>query len=470
VKETNAPARIRAAVSIVPNRDYYSYEESASVLVEVNTKIAAGDKITYSLLKDNKQVAGSSVAAEVESDITMPLKNLQPGDYILKVALADKGGKVSAAAEQKITKLAPLAGEVKLDRLKRAIVVDGKPYFPVVPLEGFQMGSPAFYKGDWEKLIDDTMRFWENAGIKCVIVVSRIFPTELTGKGWRKVFESAHAHGLRIIAWPVMKPAEGLKNNFDTEFMDKFKTEPSLLSWCVTDEPEIQSDVTPDQVAQVVARAKAVDPRHPVFINFTPIGPGMRYAGLPGDVMCTDLYITANRSIREVVDLVKVKEDRAKEKRMATWMWVVGNNLHNHYREPSAAEQEAETYGTLANGCTGIMYFDGQVFGRKHWDKLVQLNKEIEELSPAIFSTSLPKINSGNKDILVLAKRLGNKTYLFTVNISSSEYTGKFNLAQLGVKSNKAKVMFENRTLNADKGILSDSYKPFERHVYEIAD
>ena len=359
--------------------------------------------------------------------------------------------------------------EKKLPK-KGPFIVDGKPFFVFAPLEQFFFGYKWAYKEGWENEIEKKIKFWKGEGFRSIVVVSKIFPYEVAENGWTKLFEYANKYNLKIVAWLGFKPKEGLDNNFE-KFIEKFKNEPSLIAWCVADEPEIQPDTKPEEIIELVKRTKEVDKKHPVFVNYTPIGPSIKYAGLPGDILSTDLYITAGtgRPIREIIELVKLKDKIAREKNMWVWMWLVGNNMYNHFREPSAEEQEAQTYGAIISGCTGLMYFYGEIFGYKNWMKLKQLNKEIEILTPVIFSEEVEGIESNNSDVIITGRKYSNKYYIFAVNISNKEISGKINLPKEIKNYKKAKLVFENREIEIKDGIIIDKFLPYERHVYEIS-
>jgi len=352
---------------------------------------------------------------------------------------------------------------------KGPFIVDGKPFFVFAPLEQFFFGYKWFYKDNWENEIEKKIKFWKEEGFGSIVAVSKIFPSEVAEKGWAKLFEYANRYDLKIVAWPGFKPKEGIDNNFE-KFIEKFKNEPSLIAWCVADEPEIQADVKPEEIIEVVKRAKEVDPKHPVFVNYTPLGPSMKYAGLPGDILSTDLYITGGtgRPIREVVELVKLKDSIAREKNMWVWMWLVGNNMYNHFREPTAEEQEAQTYGAIISGCTGLMYFYGDIFGYKNWMKLKQLSKETEILAPVIFSEEVEGVESNHPDVLTMGRKFGDKFYIFSVSINREEITGKISLPKEIRHYKKAKVVFEDREIEIKDGIIMDKFAPYQRHIYEI--
>ena len=149
---------------------------------------------------------------------------------------------------------------------------------------------------------------------------------------------------------------------------------------------------------------------------------------------------------------------------------LVGNNVCNHFREPTAEEQEAQTYGALIAGCTGLKYFLGQPFGRRHWERFRQLNREIEQLTPVIFSPEpVERVDVSPPSILAITRRHQGNVYIVAANIGNRPVTVTFGLAGLGrTQMTKATVLFEDRELALDGSSLRDSFAPFQRHVYEL--
>jgi uncharacterized UPF0160 family protein len=115
------------------------------------------------------------------------------------------------------------------------------------------------------------------------------------------------------------------------------------------------------------------------------------------------------------------------------------------------------------------MYFYGEIFGYKNWMKLKQLNKEIEILTPVIFSEEVEGIESNNSDVIITGRKYSNKYYIFAVNISNKEISGKINLPKEIKNYKKAKLVFENMEIEIKDGIIIDKFLPYERHVYEIS-
>jgi glycosidase len=150
------------------------------------------------------------------------------------------------------------------------------------------------------------------------------------------------------------------------------------------------------------------------------------------------------------------------------WNFIVGSNLDNHHREPSAGEQTAQTYGNIIKGVTGLSYFFGQLAGKEHWKRFIELNREIEELTPIILIGDEQQIKSNKPSVIAVIKKYKNSIYLICVNIEDSEKDVKFDLATIEGLADKGIVVFENRNITLKNGLLIDKFKAYERHVYRI--
>ena len=126
-----------------------------------------------------------------------------------------------------------------------------------------------------------------------------------------------------------------------------------------------------------------------------------------------------------------------------------------HYREPSYAEQIAQTYGNIAAGCTGFSYFCGNPATPGNWKALLQLNKEILSLNDILLSEedSEQAVSSADPKLLRnITKKHEGFLYVVACNIDANP-VGKvtFTLPSTYQYSGEAEVMFEDR-----KGSVKD--------------
>ena len=155
-----------------------------------------------------------------------------------------------------------------------------------------------------------------------------------------------------------------------------------------------------------------------------------------------------------------------------TWNFIIGSFPEHHCREISADEQTAQTYGNVIKGASGLAYFMGQPMGLKHWARLKQLNAELQELTPVLFSPEpTGSVSVSEPAILATARRLDGKTYVLAVNIEGRQTKAEFDLSGvLNARDGKVKgkTLFENRPIEISRGRLSDSFQPYQRHVYQL--
>lgn len=462
-----------ATFSIVADRSYYTTEESARVHVALGSgdEVLKNASVQWELKKDGKLIRkGAEEVKGMERRLEVPLADISAGTYEMVVRLLDRGKNVVVSANETIRKLKPASNEVKIDRVRRVLLVNGEPFFAFMPLQLFHVPAGHPY-GNYDETIDTMMSWWAKHGFRALHVGANA-DMEWSERIWDKVFASAKEHNLKVVVFWTGHWYRVLLN--DPEKLEKYilrwKDEPALLAWMPADEPEIASDLKPGDVAAGIRKVKELDPYHPVYINYTQIGPVSRYAGLPGDIMSLDYYLTAveGRTIDECLRFADIMEKISEEMRTPTWNYIAGSTLFNHHREVSAGEQVAQTYGNVVKGVSGVGYFFGQVLGRKHWKAFIQLNEELQYLAPVIFSyETIKPAGVFPPTVLSMTRRYRDKVYIIAVNIYDREIAAVFDLSGM-VNAEETKVLFEDRNIKSEGSLLKDIFKPYQRHIYEI--
>ena len=474
-KQTIAQATARVAkaelLNAVANYSYYTTEDEALLMVTLARQIKGAGIICELRDKSGKVVYSSKHNADKTVQmVSIPLKKLPCGDYKAEIKLLN-GRKQLAVSTESIRKLPPEKGEVKIERIKRYITVDGKPFFPFAPLQVFHVHSSHPYR-DYDKKIDKLVKYWADLGFKSLMAGANL--GKVKGKWgvriWNQIFKSAAKYNIKIIvfwtgpSYEMFPDKELIKSH-----IERWKNEPALLAWVPEDEPEIKH-VKPAEIASTVKFIQKLDPYHPTYINFTQMGPTSRYAGLPGDIMSLDYYLTSaeGRTVEDTLQYADIMRKVSEPMHVPVWNFIAGSNLDNHPREPSAGEQVAQTYGNIIKGVTGLTYFFGQLAGRKHWKAYLQLNREIEKLTPVILAGDEQQIKSSTPAVLGVIKKYKGSVYLISVNIENSVKDVKFDLSTVSGIPAKGTVLFENRSVTLKSGLLSDKFKAYERHIYRL--
>ena len=350
------------------------------------------------------------------------------------------------------------AGVVPVDPDRRCIMVDGQPFFVLAPLLSLNSLTT-------RQNTDLAVNHHADNGFRSIMVVSKI-EQPWCDAAWSNIFASCQSRGMKIVAWPG--GFRDVEPEIHEKFIKKWRDNPALLAWLPVDEPELYATV--EQTQKMIALYKEADPNHPVFMNNTHMGIPSRFAGLPGDIISIDDYLTnrEGRKVKEIVRQVDMMNKAAIPSHRPVWMFISGNNLHNHTREPTAGEQVAQTYGCAIAGASGLTYFLGGPAGKEDWFAMRKVNREIMDLGPVFLSVeSAPAVICSTPDIRFTTKRLGSSVYLLAVNLENSAHDEvRFELS--GLSGGNAVVLFEDRMVDIDSGIIADKFGPHERHVYRV--
>lgn len=241
-------------------------------------------------------------------------------------------------------------------------------------------------------------------------------------------------------------------------------------------------------VYELVDTAQHRLPHIPCFVNENTAGYqafSRQMRGFPGPILSCDRYPLIGQPVGWPQTSTDVNGIYSFEERIE-WMDADGRRdrkpLHFYLqaaehvsREPTPEELAWMTYIPLVNHCLAFTYFDGIPHSRAALDAMAQLNREVQSLKPALFSTEEePSVAAGSpataKGIRWLAKSQDGELTLIGVNRSLQPVDAVFDLAAAGVdNATRVNVLFEERTLlTGAEGRLADRFEPLARHVYRI--
>ena len=326
--------------------------------------------------------------------------------------------------------------------------------------------------------------------------------------------DSAHAHHL--MTWMVTGSIKSENRSADKErialLVNRFKNHPSMLCWEMEDEPAFtwnsaEPRINPEPLIETYRLIKQEDPHHPVITNHGPVnlistlakynrstdivacdvypviphGIEPTYAlypdGLQGDLLNT--YIS---QVGEYVDKMKkvVNDSMPVFMVLQAFAWEMLKKEEDRDTTmilyPGYEESRFMAFNAIVHGATGILYW-GSNYTPQPSACISDLNKVTGELAnmQEILAANNVEMKiakvyhelrySVDAGIEILAKKANDKYYLITVN--SDKNPVKVSLAGLDNYEN-AIVLNEDRTVTIEKGELTDSYEPFDVHIYEL--
>ena len=143
---------------------------------------------------------------------------------------------------------------------------------------------------------------------------------------------------------------------------------------------------------------------------------------------------------------------------------------------PTYEESRFMAYNAIIHGATGIVYW-GTAYTPQpspFWSNLKKVTRELGAMQNILTAKSVDleiekayhelghSVDSG---IEILVKVHNNKTYLITANADKNPIKITFKSLK---NYTKGKVLSENRTLQIEDGKMTDTYKPFDVHIYEL--
>jgi len=293
------------------------------------------------------------------------------------------------------------------------------------------------------------------------------------------------------------------------------KADPTIVGWMHGDEPDNAQPITdpktgqsgygpcipPERIVADYRKMKAADPTRPIILN---LGQGVandewigRGNGSSlkdyetyihgGDIVSFDIYPIAGLSKPNPEDYLWYVPKGLD--RLSEWMKGKGRRWNciectriDGNRKATPEQVCSEVWMSIIHGTSGLIYFVHQF--KPTFDEHALLddpemlksvadqNHQIQELAPILNS---PTVNSGyelhtaNLDCPVdsMAKRVGNQLYLFTVGMRNRPEEVTIRLT--GERKGKSvTVINESRHIAIHNGTFSDSFTPYQPHIYRI--
>lgn len=291
--------------------------------------------------------------------------------------------------------------------------------------------------------------------------------------------------------------------------------DPTIVGWMHEDEPDNAQElpdhrgygppVLPSLIVESLHRLKAADPSRPVLLN---LGQGVAWDQWHGrgsrsnhpedypkyidgcDIVSFDIYpvVHDDPQVAGHLNYVAKGVDRlihwTEGKPKIVWNAIECTHISNPDRKPSPDQVRAEAWMSLIHGSRGLIYFvhefkprfsEAALLSDKEMRGAVtRLNQEIGFLAPvlneaAMDSPVVVRLQNGAAGVDALTKRHGDTTYVFAVETEGKPASAEFNLGTAKPGSS-VEVIGEERSLTVGKEKFTDSFRPWEVHLYRLQD
>ena len=330
----------------------------------------------------------------------------------------------------------------------------------------------------------------------------------------RKMLDGAQAHGLMTwITTGSLRADHVAEDSMRIrELVTRFKDHPALLCWEMEDEPAFtwhsaKPRIPSDPLIRTARLIKRTDPDHLIYTNHAPVNlvSTLRAYNPSTDIVACDIYPVIPHGILPTYALFpdglqgdllnpyisQVGEYTEKMKKVAGHKKPVFMVLQAFAWEmlkkpeerdpamilyPTRDQARFMAFDAIVHGATGLIwwgshYTPADASFRKDLESVTRELASLQEILSAR-NTDLPFIttyhemgHSVDAGIERIVKKVNGTIYLITVN--SDKNPVKVSLSGLN-PFRSATVMGEDRTVPVEKGILTDSYKPFDIHMYKM--
>jgi hypothetical protein len=447
---------------------FYSFEKNGDFLLLVPPSLLQNN-LAVSIRTGNETIASWNGRAG-RNILRIPFSlNFSPTVYKVEARITVSGKpSVTYVATTSLIILSYKPNEVKTDRLTGGLIVNRRQFFPF----GFYCYSPVYPTLPEEEVVK---------GFNMISPYQKILPETINE---RKAYMDRCAElGMKVHynllsvsgGGGVGSQIEGISNEEkNVRLIAEIKTfmdHPALLGWYISDEPN-GADISPEQIDAIYRTVKENDPWHPVSIVFmAPFLSSKKYINAL-DIVMADPYPLPDLPVKFVGEVTgQLKEEFNGKKPV----WIVpqafgGGELWS--REPTLQEMRSMTWQSIIEGATGIQYFVRQglnYFPKSSatWSECGRMAMEVAELTPWLLSDeeTLP-VFSSSQNIAVSSRIHNGQLIVMAVNKINEPVSTIIRIK--GVNNAKARLLFENRSLPVNGGVISDQLAPFGSQIYLI--
>ena len=400
--------------------------------------------------------------------VTVPLPSLKEGSYRMEGRLVQRpNGKVIGEWQDVLRKLPARRGEVRFDE-DWVCWIDNERFLP------FGIFSDWWPKGIW-----DTIALGCNA-IEC--------PSIRLEEKTIPYLDELHQAGIKLVVMPFPHRFEGLKG-MTPELAQELRSHvrrkegyflehPAILAWYTGNEP--RPPLSPKTMKQIHDIMTEEDPYHPTVI----INHRINYISLYSDataLVMPDPYPYYARSAgweRPRYPTRAVREAvRASRGRKPVWALLQGHNMtlfgRSNSRAPHFGDLRNQLYQAAIAGAKGFFWYC------RYWIEphveigLTYLAKEVAALRDAILAPESPNQfapagGDAPEDLHLSRREVGEHAYLFAVSSSHTPRELAFRAALLA--DGPLFVVGEARQVEVRGGKFTDSFEPYDTHVYTTSE
>jgi hypothetical protein len=447
---------------------FYSFEKNGEFVLQVPSSLSQNSLSLVIKIGSDTLVTWNGKAGR--SILRIPFLIRLPASVYIAEAVINVSAKPSVRyiTSARLSILSYKPNEVKTDRLTGGLIVNRRQFFPF----GFYTYSPVHPTLAEEEVVK---------GFNVISPYQKILPETLNERkaymdrcaqlGMKVHYNLLSVSGGGGVGSKIEGISEDEKRMRMIEEIKTFMNHPALLAWYISDEPT-GNKISPETLQEIYRVVRENDPWHPVSIVFmAPFLSSIKYSGAL-DIVMADPYPLPDLPISMVGDVTGQLKEEFRGKKP---VWIVpqafgGGELWS--REPTIQEVRSMTWQAIIKGATGIQYFVRQGLNyfpksAATWGECGRIAMEVAELTPWLLSDEeTMTVVSNSRDVIVSSKIHDGQLIVMAVNKKNEPVSNTIRIN--GIYNNKARVMFENRSVPVYSGMITDQLASYGSQVYLI--
>jgi len=306
--------------------------------------------------------------------------------------------------------------------------------------------------------------------------------------------DRAQEFGIGVIptlGWNMILDPGGAesKKSVLRENINRLKDHPALLGYEAPDEiawVDFESLNKPGKNLEALLQGyefiKTIDPVNPVWMNHAPRNTleYLRSYSEAGDILGTDIYPVpeglGHSDLDQSLNCVGQYTEKLEQVGGGKPIYMVLQGFSwedlpprgsRMAPQPDWVETRFMAYDAVCHGTNGIIYW-GMAYteiGDQIWEHLKRIASELRDITPVILdSTRMPAVTDSGLEVHRWVH--GEHNYVFVLNTQRDPVNGYQLELPPDWSGGAASVVFEDRSVEVASGVLTDSFKPLEVHIY----
>ncbi len=499
VQQAAETPAVKDLLSIESDKTFYCSEKAAALKIFVRPVTSLKGTVLEVRAADESgktRFTKNIKPVLLTNALDIPVSSLPIGKHVITVSLRGEDGRIAGEYEACIFKV-PAYKPLNTTLIKDGILyVDGKPYLPI----GLYFGAhwekyKVMSAGDVEDAADKGFNtlipvwpFFKEDLQECKNMLSpvvldidvRLRIMQETSLTMKNILDIAQKKDMKVVGW--MPYIWGGKENLSSERLQagmntilKYREHPSMLCWMSNDE----TDGWIETNRRLYKLYKELDASHPVWLNLIAAVASNKDCA---DILSTDPYPIGKAPITKVSAYVEtLREILHKNGDQSFWvvLQMFGSPPEGWPRCPSPAEERCMTFLALNHGAKGLVYFGytpevtrtekgDKALSPELWNYMKELNAQTKEMSmPYLLGKNADNVGCTEKTLDIAAKEYEGNIYIIACNTTGKEITADISCSELQTGDN-AEVLFENRNITRQNGLLRDTFSGYAVHIYVL--